>query len=161
MPQSTDWDPERYRRFESERTRPAIDLLSRVRRPRAGLVVDLGCGPGNSTELLVQRFPGARVIGVDTSPAMVAAARERLPHCRFVESDLTTWQPDEAPDVLFANAVLQWLPDTQRFCQHSSAALHPAAPLPCRCPTTSTLRRIVQCATSRWPARGLPEWQPL
>ena len=106
-----DWEPERYSRFEAERTQPAADLLSRVRRSQAGHVVDLGCGPGNSTELLMRRYPEARVTGLDSSRAMVEAARRRLPHGTFVEADLATWRPEDAPDLIFANAVLQWLPD--------------------------------------------------
>lgn len=108
-----DWNPALYRRFEGERTRPAAELLARVPLQRAALAVDLGCGPGNSTELLVERFPQARVIGVDNSASMLESARERLPAVAFAESDIATWSPTpgEAPDVLFANASLQWVPD--------------------------------------------------
>src|SRR5438552_3516773 len=74
-----DWNPALYRRFEDERTRPARELLARVPLESARLVYDLGCGPGNSTELLVQRFPGARVVGLDNSPAMLESAHKRLP----------------------------------------------------------------------------------
>jgi trans-aconitate 2-methyltransferase len=108
---SRDWDPELYRRYEDERTRPARDLLARVALAEAAYVVDLGCGPGNSTELLVERFPGASVLGTDTSAAMLDSARERLPQCRFELSDITAWQPATPPDLIFANAVLHWIPD--------------------------------------------------
>ena len=107
----TDWNPALYRRFEDERTRPARDLLARVAFTQASRVVDIGCGPGNSTELLVERFPAARVFGTDTSEAMLQSARERLPRCEFESSDVSTWQPDAPPDVIFANAVLQWVPN--------------------------------------------------
>lgn len=106
-----DWEPDLYRRFEAERTRPAEDLLARVGAIAPGEVVDLGCGPGNSTGLLLARFPSARVTGVDTSDAMLASARRRLPHARFVRGDVTSWMPEGPPDLVFANAVLQWLPD--------------------------------------------------
>ena len=106
-----DWDPALYLRFEDERTRPARDLLARVNPAAARFVVDLGCGPGNSTALLDDRFAGAEVLGLDSSAAMITAARERLPHCRFMVADLMEWTPDRAADVIFANAVLQWLPD--------------------------------------------------
>ena len=106
-----DWNPELYSRFEDERTRPARDLLARVPLDQSGFVVDLGCGPGNSTELLADRYPGATVLGIDSSPAMVDAARRRLPGLRFEEADLSVWRPTSAPDLIFANAVLQWLPD--------------------------------------------------
>ena len=107
----SDWDAALYRQFERERTRPAADLLAQcpVLVPRH--IVDLGCGPGNSTELLVRRFPDAAVTGVDLSPSMLASARERLQDCRFEAADIATWKPATAPDLIFANAALQWVPD--------------------------------------------------
>ncbi len=105
-----DWDPALYRRFESERTRPAIDLLARVPLTEARDVVDLGCGPGNSTELLAARYPQARIVGIDASEAMLASARERLPRLRFERADIADWRPARPPTLIFANAVLQWLP---------------------------------------------------
>jgi trans-aconitate 2-methyltransferase len=105
----SDWDADLYRRFEAERTRPAIELLARVTTPLPRRIVDLGCGPGNSTELLVARWPSAEIVGVDSSPAMIEAARARLPRLRFVEADLESFE--EQAELLFANAVLQWSPD--------------------------------------------------
>ena len=107
----TAWDATLYREFELERTRPAADLLAQVGHLAPGLVVDLGCGPGNSTELLVRRFPDASVTGLDTSDAMLDAARARLPGCRFANADIATWSPDAPPNLIFANAALQWVPD--------------------------------------------------
>ena len=109
----SDWNPALYRRFEDERRRPAADLLAQVPLAQARRVVDLGCGPGNSTELLVRRFPQARVVGVDNSESMLVSARERLPGAQFVQADIAQWSaaPGEAPDLLFANASLQWVPD--------------------------------------------------
>ncbi len=107
----SDWNPALYRRFEDERTRPAAELLARVPLARAACVVDLGCGPGNSTELLARRFPDAAVLGLDSSAAMLASARERLPAVRFEQADIADWAPGQAPDLLYANAALQWVPD--------------------------------------------------
>ena len=81
----------------------------RCRQPRR--VVDLGCGPGNSTELLVERFPQSEIVGLDSSPDMLRKARERLPKCKFVEADIATWTPEPDTDLIFGNAVMQWLPD--------------------------------------------------
>lgn len=104
-----DWNPALYRRFEDERTRPAQELLARVPLPAPAHVVDLGCGPGNSTELLVQRYPQARVLGIDNSEAMLASARERLPGVDFILGDIAQWRPDVPPDLIYANASLQWV----------------------------------------------------
>jgi len=117
------WNPTLYRRFEDERTRPAQDLLSRVGLEKATQVVDLGCGPGNSTELLVERFAGARVLGTDTSEAMLESARLRLPNCEFELGDVSSWQPHTQPDLIFANAVLQWVPAHEQLFPRLFAAL--------------------------------------
>jgi trans-aconitate 2-methyltransferase len=106
-----DWNATQYLKFEDERTRPPRDLIAQVPLARARRVFDLGCGPANSTELLVARFPDAEVIGLDSSPDMLRQARGRLPKCTFVQADLATWTPPEGADLLFANAVFQWLPD--------------------------------------------------
>lgn len=105
------WSPSVYLKFEDERTRPARDLLAQVRNERPGRVVDVGCGPGNSTELLVARFPHAEVTGFDTSAAMLAEARERVPSAQFELADAAGWMPEAGTDVVFANAVYQWIPE--------------------------------------------------
>jgi trans-aconitate 2-methyltransferase len=107
------WDPQQYRRFGDERSRPFFDLLARVGAERPRHVVDLGCGPGELTATLAARWPSATVIGVDSSPAMIEAAQAGRPtggELSFQLGDATDWQPDAPVDVLVANAVLQWLP---------------------------------------------------
>jgi trans-aconitate 2-methyltransferase len=106
-----DWSPSTYLKFEDERTRPAADLLARVPLTAPTTVVDMGCGPGNSTELLVARFPEAAATGLDSSPNMLAEARKRLPDAAFAEADATTWVPEPGTDLVFANAIYQWVPD--------------------------------------------------
>lgn len=107
----SDWNPSLYLHFSAERSRPAVELLARVPLENVEYVADLGCGPGNSTALLHQRWPAARITGIDSSPAMIAEARSALPDCQFVEADIRNWQPEQALDLIFANASLQWLPD--------------------------------------------------
>lgn len=107
------WDPRQYRRFAGERSRPFFELLARVGAERPRLVVDLGCGPGELTATLAARWPEAAVLGVDSSPAMIEAARAGQPadgRLSFRLGDATEWEPDAPVDVLVANAVLQWLP---------------------------------------------------
>ena len=106
-----DWNPSLYTRFEDERTRPAADLLGRVTLDAPRLAYDLGCGPGNSTALIVRRFPSCEVVGLDTSAAMLESARGRMPGTAFAVADAADWVPERAPDLIYANAVLQWVPD--------------------------------------------------
>lgn len=112
-----DWHAAQYTMFERERTRPVRDLLSAVpddprRAPRK--VIDIGCGPGNSTELLASKASDATVLGLDSAPDMIDAARKRLPTLRFELADLAdtqAWGAHGPFDLILANAVLQWLPD--------------------------------------------------
>ena len=134
------WDPGTYLRFGDERGRPFFDLLSRVQEDEPGFVVDLGCGPGNLTAVLAKRWPGARVLGVDSSPEMIEAARAEagaadavaaeagaaqaaapgagaVPAGRleFRLANIRTWQPEQPVDVITCNAVLQWIPGHQEL----------------------------------------------
>jgi trans-aconitate 2-methyltransferase len=105
------WSAGQYLRFEDERTRPVRDLLAAVPTHNPRRTIDLGCGPGNSTEVLRDLFPSASVSGLDASTAMIEAARKRLPDVPFEVADIGGWQPAEPYDVMLANAVVQWLPD--------------------------------------------------
>ncbi|HET9068885.1 MAG TPA: trans-aconitate 2-methyltransferase [Amaricoccus sp.] len=132
-----DWSAADYRRFEEERTRPARDLLAQVAGGVTGgvaRVVDLGCGPGNSTELVGARFPEARVLGIDSSPDMIAAARRRLPGVDFALADVATWQAKAPVDLVFANAVLQWLPDHAALLPRLLGQLGPGGTLAVQVP---------------------------
>jgi len=103
------WDPSTYLRYSGERGRPFVELLARVRAERPRSVVDLGCGTGNLTALLGQRWPGAHVVGLDSSEEMVAAA-DRASGVEYVVGDLRTWRPPDPVNVLVSNAALQWVP---------------------------------------------------
>jgi trans-aconitate 2-methyltransferase len=105
------WEPDRYLQFADERLRPAQDLLARVPLAAPARVADLGCGPGNVTALLAQRWPRAELIGIDASTAMLDRARRALPEARFEQADIRHWTPAKAPDLIFSNAALHWLDD--------------------------------------------------
>jgi trans-aconitate 2-methyltransferase len=107
----TDWSPSDYLKFADERVRPAMDLLQRVDLKNPALIYDLGCGPGNSTELLLHRYASAKIVGVDKSPAMIDVARKALPSIEFELADLETWTPRSQANLLFSNATFQWLPN--------------------------------------------------
>jgi trans-aconitate 2-methyltransferase len=107
------WDPGEYQRFAGERGRPFFDLLTRVQASDPRFVVDLGCGPGNLTAALADRWPGADIVGVDNSAEMIGAARTaagQRTRLSFTLGDVRDWRPVRPVDVLVSNAVLQWVP---------------------------------------------------
>jgi trans-aconitate 2-methyltransferase len=103
------WDPAQYLAFAGERLRPALELLARVPLEAPRTVADLGCGAGNVTRYLRQRWPGAAITGVDNSPEMLAQAAQALPDVMWVRADLGRWQPAAPVQVLYSNAALHWL----------------------------------------------------
>jgi trans-aconitate 2-methyltransferase len=105
------WNPSVYMTFANERTRPAFELAARVRVEKARLVVDLGCGPGNSTAALAQRWPEARLIGVDSSADMLSKATASGVTATWVEADVATWMSPEPVSVVYSNATFQWVDD--------------------------------------------------
>ena len=105
------WDPAKYLEFAGHRLRPALDLLARVPAASPAVVHDLGCGTGNVTRLLLERWPAAAVIGVDGSAAMLAAARAATPEVTWVQADIGSWRSPRPADVVFSNAALHWLND--------------------------------------------------
>ncbi len=127
------WDPQKYLMFGAERTRPAIDLLARVPHDRPRRVVDLGCGPGNSTLLLRERWPEADVTGIDSSEEMLAEARTQT-GIRWERADIAHWQPRERYDLIFSNATLQWLDDHAGLFPSLLAALAPGGVLAVQMP---------------------------
>ncbi len=103
------WDPKIYLDFEDERTRPAVELLARVPHKSPAHVIDLGCGPGNSTALLARRWPKAKLEGLDSSEAMLDQARRSGTQATWHSGDIPSWSPTLRYDVIFANAALHWL----------------------------------------------------
>jgi trans-aconitate 2-methyltransferase len=128
------WSAQQYVAFEDERTRPVRDLLSVLPHVEARAVVDLGCGPGNSTEVLAARFPGAAISGIDSSAEMIAAARRRLPQAQFAIAGIEDWNDPGPFDVILANAVLQWLPRHATLFPALAAKLGPGGVLAIQMP---------------------------
>jgi trans-aconitate 2-methyltransferase len=128
------WSAKQYVAFEDERTRPVRDLVNAVPETQARSVVDLGCGPGNSTEVLAARFPGASVTGLDSSPDMIEAARKRLPALRFELAAIETWDETGPFDVILANAVLHWVPVHAAVLPHLVGKLAPGGSLAVQMP---------------------------
>jgi trans-aconitate 2-methyltransferase len=123
----TTWNPSQYLRFSEYRERPFDELVARIPVPDATRVVDLGCGPGTATTRLVDRWPMAEVLGVDSSPAMIDRARQMtIPgRLRFELGDARTWSPRRPVDVIVSNAMLQWVPDHEDLLEHLLAAVVP------------------------------------
>ena len=128
------WHPEHYLAFDDHRTRPAADLLARVPLRAPERVVDLGCGPGNSTALLAERWPQATVIGVDSAPSMLEKARASGIRADWVEADVADWTPEAPVDLLFSNAALQWLPDHRALLPRLLGHLRPGGVLALQMP---------------------------
>lgn len=105
------WNPQTYLAFADQRTRPAAELLARIPIERPARVIDLGCGPGNSTALLAARWPGARLEGLDSSAAMLEDARVSGVPAAWILDDIAAWAPQAPYDVIFSNATFQWLPN--------------------------------------------------
>lgn len=153
------WDPAQYLRFGGARAQPFLDLLSRVEHPGPRHVADLGCGPGTLTALLSERWPEARVMGVDSSAEMLAAAQRlaRPGQLAFRQGDLREWQPALPVDVIVSNATLQWVPEHLELLPRLQGALAPGGVLALQLPANfdqpshqllSTLRR-----SPRWRER--------
>jgi len=131
---SSTWDPAQYLKFSNERVRPAFDLLAQVPLDTAARVVDLGCGTGNMTGILKQRFPGAEVLGVDGAETMLEKARAAVPDCRFEQGDFSTWTPSSAPDLIFSNAALHWVTNHETLFPRLLSLLAPSGVLAVQMP---------------------------
>ena len=157
--ESAPWDAELFSRFEAERVWPARDLIAKLTvAPR--LVYDLGCGPGASTLELVKRFPEAEIIGLDSSPRMLAAARRRLPQIVFEETDIACWVPERRPDLIFADSALQWVPRHEGLFPRLMDLLAPGGALAVQMPDnrqepSHALMRLI-AADGPWSDRLVP-----
>lgn len=162
------WDPRQYGVFRDERSRPFFELVGRVRAVDPARVVDLGCGSGELTATLADRWPAARVEGVDASPEMIKVAeRHAVPGLRFSVGDLADWRPGVPVDVIVSNAALQWVPTHRELLPRWVEALNPGGWLAFQvpgnfdAPSHTILREL--CESPRW--RGVLasvlRWHPV
>ena len=153
------WNDQQYLKFADERTRPARELLARVPLSAPAHAVDLGCGPGNSTALLVARFPNAHVTGVDNSTEMLVRARTDVPGVTFIEAEVQAYRPEQPVDLLFANAVLQWLPDHAELLPALLEQVRPGGVLAVQMPRNfqEPSHRLMR-ETEPAPKTGLSSW---
>ena len=119
-----DWNPELYLKFGKERTQPSIDLVSRIDKSNPESIVDIGCGPGNSTQILVSRWPSASVTGIDNSPAMIEKAKTDYPSQEWLLSDAGRDALPGKFDIIFSNATIQWIPDHDALLKKFHEALN-------------------------------------
>jgi trans-aconitate 2-methyltransferase len=166
MAVSRDWEPVRYGAFRDLRLRPALDLLAQVPELHGGEIVDLGCGDGAVGPALVSRFPTHSLIGVDASEAMLANAVLRRCYERVSLADITQWQPETAPAMIYSNAALNWVPDHPRLMPRLAEMLVPGGVLAVQMPRQGEaashrlLREVAEgLFPGRFPARTAPVLQ--
>ncbi|HLJ44517.1 MAG TPA: methyltransferase domain-containing protein [Bryobacteraceae bacterium] len=147
------WDSAVYLKFASERGQPSLDLISRINLRHPRTIIDLGCGPGNSTQALRERWPDASIAGIDSSPQMIETAKRSFPEQSWVIGDAATWKPDVPVDLVFSNAMLQWVPQHEAVCRHWLAQVAPGGAFAVQVPAhyDSALHREI-LAVSKDPA---------
>jgi trans-aconitate 2-methyltransferase len=114
----TKWNPDLYLRFKKERTQPSIDLVKRIELDSPKKIIDIGCGPGNSTEILGNRWESSRIVGIDNSQQMIEKAQTSYPDGNWILSDAYDLDPAEKYDLVFSNAAIQWIPEHERLIPH-------------------------------------------
>ncbi len=151
------WDPHEYLKFADRRLRPALDLVARIPPDSPRTVYDLGCGPGNITRLLAERWPGAAVTGVDSSSEMLAKASEEAPGVALLQADIAQWSPPAPADLLFSSATMHWLDDHRRLLPRLVAQLAPGGVLAVQMPCNrdAPCHLLIDAAASNGPWRSL------
>ena len=154
----SDWKPELYLKFEKQRTQPAIDLVSRIDMPAPKRIIDIGCGPGNSTLALKHRWPNADITGLDSSPAMIAQASKEVSGVNWVCADASSELSDLGRfDLVFSNAAIQWIPYHETLLPNLFSLLNSQGILAVQVPNTEkmpvhiALQSLIQ--SGRWQAK--------
>lgn len=153
----TVWNPETYLKYSGIRFRPALDLIEHVPLERCESIFDLGCGTGHLAQILQERWPAARVSGVDSSPEMLSHARSEFPKLDFVQADVRSWRADTSPDLLFSNATFQWVPGHEQLFPSLLAQARPGGVLAIQMPRhiddPSHLLMLETALDPRWRSR--------
>ncbi|RPJ62149.1 MAG: methyltransferase domain-containing protein [Acidobacteria bacterium] len=149
------WDPNLYLRFGDERTQPAIDLAVRVALEAPRRVIDIGCGPGNSTAVLRRRWPLAQIIGLDSSAEMIERARRDAPGQQWICADAASFNGEQGYDLVYSNATLQWIPDHRDLVLRLWDAVASGGALAVQVPANqqSPLHRALLAVAEREPFR--------
>ena len=149
-----DWNPELYLKYGGERTRPAEDLIARIHLKEPRTIIDIGCGPGNSTQALAARFPNAHLTGLDNSPTMIARARADFPQHEWIQADAGSFESERRFDVVFSNAAIQWISDHARLIERLAVLARPGGVLAVQTPMFSDMP--IRMAIARTAAH--PRW---
>ncbi len=157
----TTWDTKLYLTFEEERNQPCRDLLARIRISAPARIVDLGCGPGNSTAILRARWEDADLTGVDSAPEMLASARQTASDVHWTLGDLRSWTPAGAYDLVFSNAALQWVPEHAGLIPRLWSWVAPGGALAFQVPVRTTPPAAWVRALERARARSGGDTAPL
>jgi trans-aconitate 2-methyltransferase len=164
------WSAEQYLCFGGQRLRPVLDLIAAIDLLAPGRMVDLGCGPGNATKMLRERWPDCGLTGIDNDPAMLAKARSDYPDGRWIEGDIAAWAGNasaERFDLVFTNAALHWLPDHATLFPKLMGAVAPAGVFACQMPRNFAaashrlLRETMKDARWRDQLAEYADWEPV
>lgn len=159
------WDVSQYLQFSNERTRPCHDLIARILLAEPQRIIDLGCGPGNSTAPLRERWSQAEITGLDSSTEMIVAAKKAFPEGRWMVGDIATWTSFPPYDLVFSNAALQWLPDHATLFPYlfrqvaADGALAIQVPANVQAPAHQAMQSLTQSAAWRnYFPQAVREW---
>jgi len=155
------WSPSQYLKFSQPRLRPAMDLLARIPSSEPHWIYDLGCGAGNVTAALLDRWPRACIVGVDSSPAMLALAARALPQLQWQQRTLADWRPDTPADLIYSNAALHWLPNHPQLFPALVEALAPGGVLAVQMPRNFSAPSHTLIAASAREGRWRDKLAPL
>ncbi len=159
----TCWDPAQYRKFSDYRLRPALELLDRVPLDAPKTVYDLGCGTGDVTRIIAERWPAAKIVGLDSSDDMLEKAKAGGGRVDWIKADVSEWKPDTAPDLIFSNATLHWVKDHRTLFPKLLGFLSPGGclavqvPLSFDAPSHRLMREMLEDGGEGGRPLGTPE----